>query len=128
MLAPLTFPPLPAWAAAAERSYQIRTRIVEEAPSAGEFDGLLRLHISPEGLISGYYRPDDDPRFVAVDGGVTGSRFWIDIGSFATNPRRFSGSFRNGTIEAVGNEPIVDDGRYTTLELYGTPKIASAVN
>jgi hypothetical protein len=109
-------------AAAAERSYQVQTRIVEQAPSVGEFDGSLQLRITPEGIVSGYYRPTDNPRFIPVIGGVTGDRFWLEIGTFAAHPLRFSGIFRNGEIDAEGSQPIVDDGRYTALKLIGTSK------
>jgi hypothetical protein len=114
--------PLGADAESAERSYSISTRIIEQAPSVGEYDGSLRLRITPDGIISGYYRPDDNPRFISVSGGVTGQNFWLEIGTFASTPVRFSGTFNNGKIAADSNRPITDDGRYTALELIGNPK------
>jgi hypothetical protein len=109
-------------AASAERSYQLETRIVEAAPSVGEYDGSLQLHVSSQGIVSGFYRPDDNPRFVPVTGGVTGDRFWLDIGIFGSHPARFSGTFLNGRIDAQSNAPILDDGRYTALQLTAAPK------
>jgi hypothetical protein len=48
--------------------YTGKTRMVEQAPSVGEFDGSLQIRIDRDGIISGYYRPDDNPRFVSVTG------------------------------------------------------------
>jgi hypothetical protein len=124
LVAVLLGAPCAAGAAAAERSYQLQTRIVEKTPGVGEFDGSLQLRVSPAGIVSGYYRPDDNPRFVPVTGGISGDRFWIEIGTFAAHPLQFSGTFSGGKIDAASNQPIVDNGRYTALELIGTPKPA----
>jgi opacity protein-like surface antigen len=122
LLAAASVAPIAASAAAADRTYDVRTRIVEQAPSVGEYDGLLALRVSAGGIVSGYYRPDDNPRFIPVTGGVSGGKFWIDIGTFAANPLRFSGTFSAGRIDAQANGFIVDDGRLTGLDLIGTPK------
>jgi hypothetical protein len=114
--------PLQASAESIDRSYAITTRIVEQAPSVGEYDGSLELHVAPNGIVSGYYRPDDNPRFISVTGGVSGNQLWLDIGTFARRPVRFSGTFNNGKIVADGDRPIIDNGRYTTLELLGNIK------
>jgi len=121
-LAVASVAPVAANATAANRTYDIRTRIVEQAPSVGEYDGLLQLRVSADGIVSGYYRPDDNPRFVPVTGGVSGGRFWIDIGTFATRPLHFSGTFSAGQIDAQANGFIVDDGRLTGLNLIGKPE------
>jgi hypothetical protein len=118
--------PLGAGAASVGRSYQIQTRIVEQSPGVGEFDGSLQLKISPAGIVTGYYRPADNPRFIPVSGGLTGDRFWLDIGSLSRNSRRFTGTFKNGTIDAAGTEPLFEDGRVTGLELFGTPATGRA--
>ncbi len=121
LLTPLAAP-VGAKAAEAERAYQLQTRIVEQAPSVGEFDGSLQLRVSVEGVVSGYYRPDDNPRFVPVTGGVKGDRFWLEIGSRRTSLERFNGVFKDGRIDAQSNGPFLDDGRYTGLELIATPR------
>lgn len=114
--------PFVADAASAQRSYTIATRIVERPPSVGEFDGALTLNVSADGIVSGYYRPDDNARFISVAGGVTGERLWLEIGALSPNSMRFTGTFRNGRIEASSTSPLLDNGRITSLELTGTPK------
>jgi len=122
-LAALLATPFIADAAAAERSYELQTRMVEQAPGVGEYDGALQLRVSPDGIVSGYYRPDANPRFIPVSGGIAGDRFWIELGNFGGHSLRFSGTFKNGTIDAQGNHPILDNGRSTALELIATPKL-----
>jgi hypothetical protein len=114
--------PLGASAASAEHVYDLRTRIVEQSPSVGEYDGSLQLHVSADGIVSGFYRADDNPRFIPVTGGLTGSQFWIDIGTFASHPLRFSGTFTNGKIDGQANGPFFDNGRLTGLSLFGGPR------
>lgn len=45
--------------------------------------GSLQLIDDGNGILHGYYRPDDNGQFVPVTGGVDGSRIWIDFGSNA---------------------------------------------
>ena len=114
--------PNAALAAGGDRSYNLNTRIVEQAPSVGEYDGSLRLHVSADGIVSGFYRPDADARFIPVTGGLSGNRLWLEIGIFARRPVRFSGTFAGGHIDAQANGLVIDAGRYTGLDLIGTPK------
>jgi hypothetical protein len=107
---------------ARDRSYNLSTRIVEQAPSVGEYDGSLQLHVSAGGLVSGYYRPDADARFVPVTGGLSGTRLWLEIGIFSRRPLRFSGTFAGGRIDAQASGFVIDNGEYTGLDLIGTPK------
>ena len=122
MLAALLTTAFAARADTAERSYQLQTRIVEQAPGVGEFDGALQLRVSTDGIVSGFYRPADAPRFIPVSGGVTGDRLWLEIGTFAAHPMHFNGTFRNGKIDAQSNQLARDNGRNTALELIGIPK------
>ncbi len=111
-----------AGATQATRSFTFQTRIIEQTPSVGEYDGSLQLRIAPDGIITGYYRPNDNARFVPVTGGLSGAHFWLDIGTFARDPLHFSGTLGKSTLDGQGSGLIVDGGRYTTLELIGTPK------
>lgn len=122
LLSAATIIPLAANAESAVRTYAIATRIVEQAPSVGEFAGSLSLRVSADGIVSGYYRPEGNGRFISVTGGVSGTRLWLEIGAFAARPTRFSGTFSQGKIEAYSNTPFLDDGRFTGLELIGTPQ------
>jgi hypothetical protein len=47
---------------------------------AGEFDGKLRLTVTPDGIVSGYYFPADEGTIVSVVGGEQNGKYWMDIG------------------------------------------------
>ena len=53
---------------------------------------------------------------------MSGDRFWIDLGSFAAQPLRFSGTFCDGKIDAQSSSPVLDNGIFTALELIAQPK------
>jgi hypothetical protein len=91
--------PIGAQAASASRQYQLNTRIIEQRPAVGEYDGTMQLTVTSDGIVSGFYRPSDG-RFVAVTGGVSDSTFWLDIGSMSSNPLHFTGTFKDGLIKA----------------------------
>jgi len=92
--------PLGAQAASAERNYQLNTRIILQRPQAGEFDGTMQLRVTSDGIVSGYYRPDNG-RFIAVTGGVSDTTFWLDIGSLGPDALHFTGTFNDGHIDAA---------------------------
>jgi hypothetical protein len=91
--------PISSQAASAARHYQLTTRILEQRPAVGEYDGTMQLTVTPDGIVSGFYRPSDG-RFVAVTGGVSDTTFWLDIGSMSSNPLHFTGTFKDGRINA----------------------------
>jgi hypothetical protein len=91
--------PISAQAASADRHYQLNTRIIAQRPAVGEYDGTMQLNISADGIVQGFYRPDNG-RFVAVTGGISDSTFWLDIGSMNNNPLHFTGTFKDGHIDA----------------------------
>jgi hypothetical protein len=47
--------------------------------TGGEYDGTLQLHVSRDGIVSGFYRPSDGS-FVPVEGGLDGEKLWLDFG------------------------------------------------
>lgn len=102
------------------RTFTGKTRMVEQAPSVGEFDGSLQLRISSDGIVSGYYRPNDNARFVSVTGGLTGDRLWLEIGSMSTRGWRFSGTLKDGELVASSNGLLLDGGRLTGIDLTST--------
>src|SRR5471032_1793693 len=84
----LLLAPLGAQAASAERDYQLNTRIILQRPDAGEYDGTMQLRVTSDGIVSGYYRPDNG-RFIAVTGGLSNTQFWLDIGSLGPDALHF---------------------------------------
>jgi hypothetical protein len=73
------------------------TSLVQVEPNgAGESDGTLRVRISPDGIVQGYYRPVDSGAFREVTGGVNGDQIWLDIGDNGTI--HIEGTYQNGKI------------------------------
>lgn len=59
--------------------------------------GTLHIRTSQDGIVSGFYRTDDNiSQFIPVSGGIKGSNVFLLIG--ASQPTRITGTFKNGTI------------------------------
>jgi hypothetical protein len=55
------------------------TQLIPQRGS-GYYGGTLKLTITPDGIVSGFFRPDDGMVFHTVTGGLNGDRIWLDIG------------------------------------------------
>ena len=53
---------------------------VEPVTGPGEFDGKLKLTVTSDGIVSGFYFPADEGTIVAVVGGEQNGKYWMDIG------------------------------------------------
>jgi hypothetical protein len=80
-----TAPAVPAFAAVSTiRDAQgvahlnLDTQLIPQHRS-GFYGGSLQLTITPDGIVNGYYRPDDGS-FHTVTGGLNGNQIWFDIG------------------------------------------------
>ena len=58
------------------------TALVQVAPvsAPGEFDGRLKLTVTSDGILNGYYFPTEAGTIVPVVGGVKDGQYWMDIG------------------------------------------------
>ncbi len=82
-----------------------RTALVPQPYGAGEYAGVLNLTIAQNGIVSGYYRPEDVGQFTSVTGGLDGDHIWLDLGRDGLG--HLEGTFSNGKIVAstfVGNQ------------------------
>jgi opacity protein-like surface antigen len=73
----------------------------------GVYEGTLTLDISSDGIVSGYYRPNDE-EYRQVVGGVTGDQIWLDIGYMGR--LHITGKLDNGRIVAT---TFLNDDTYT---------------
>lgn len=87
------------------QQYTIPTKLTDRY-HAGEYDGLLRLRISPDGIVQGTYQPSDGG-IVGVTGGLDGKQIWLDIGS-GIRALHVTGTFRNGVLETTASIPGPD--------------------
>jgi hypothetical protein len=88
------------------QSYTIPTKLTDRY-HAGEYDGLLRLRISPDGIVQGTYQPSDGG-IVEVTGGLDGKNdIWLDLGN-GIRALHVTGTFRNGVLQTTAAIPGPD--------------------
>ena len=77
---------LPAAGPLVSGDYHLRTAITQIYGSQYPVSGDLDLHITNEGLVSGFYHPAFVRSFIPIVGGLSGNRIWFDIqgGTFQT--------------------------------------------
>jgi hypothetical protein len=82
----------------------------------GVYEGTLDLTISPEGIVTGWYRPNNE-EYKQVTGGLSGDNIWLDIGYFGR--LHIAGKFENGKIVAT---TFLQDETYT---FNAVPKVSA---
>jgi hypothetical protein len=90
--------------AAQTQSYTIPTKLTDRY-HAGEYDGLLRIRISPDGIVQGTYQPSDGG-ILNVSGGLDGKNIWLDLGGF--HSLHVTGTFENGVLKTTAAIPGPD--------------------
>lgn len=107
--------------ATAATSYSTEMQQTQPVPSGGVYAGVLRVSMSSEGIVSGWYLPADAGNVEIVTGGKSGSKVWMEIGN--TNPVRIDAMLqRDGSI--VGSARTLGD---TVLSPIDMPIIFSFV-
>jgi len=94
-----------------------RTALTQTYGSPYPVTGSLELADDGNGILHGYYRPDDNGSLVPVSGGRDGSHVWIDFG--ATARFKIDGHFDGQKI--VGG--VVDGAPVGQLEFIATPDV-----
>jgi hypothetical protein len=95
-LAPLTGLP----ATGTTQNYDLTTRQYDII-SAGEYDGRMRLRISPDGIVGGMFM-DTEGHISQVVGGLDGTKIWLQIGDHLPSRQlTFNGAFVNGKLKAT---------------------------
>jgi hypothetical protein len=84
--------------------------------SAGEFEGRLRMRITPDGIVAGTFM-DSEGGLSSIIGGLDGTKIWIDLGNAApTSQHLFNGTLIDGKLEAGAAHGL------HTWTLEGTPR------
>jgi hypothetical protein len=66
---------------------------------AGEYDGRLRIRITPDGILNGSFM-DTEGHISDVTGGLDGTKVWIDLGHASPGQHYFNGTLIDGKLEA----------------------------
>jgi hypothetical protein len=61
------------------KSYSTALTQVAPVSVPGEFDGILKLTVTADGIVNGYYFPADEGTIVPVVGGERDGKYWLDI-------------------------------------------------
>jgi hypothetical protein len=93
------FAPLPTLAADGNAvSYNLATRQFDPM-TAGEYDGRLRLRITPDGIVSGTFLTSEG-KLTGVSGGLSGTKIWLQLGDRGPIGRIFEGTLVDGKLTA----------------------------
>lgn len=71
------------------------------------WSGKLQLTITPDGIINGYYRPDDNQAFIPVTGGRDGQNVWLEIGQMGR--LHVTGTLQRGRIVGTAFDERTND-------------------
>jgi hypothetical protein len=63
-----------------QTTYTTALTQVQPVSAPGEFDGTLKLTVTADGIVNGYYFPADEGTIVPVVGGEQNGQYWMDIG------------------------------------------------
>lgn len=104
-----TLAPAPATAATAQTEQTITktydTTFVRDTGRGFPIEGgVLKLTLTKEGYINGYYSPPDSVAFIPVVGGRNGSDVWFDIGN-STQTTHVTGTLQGSEIIGSAVEP-----------------------
>jgi hypothetical protein len=77
--------------------------------------GVLRLTVTKEGFINGYYTPPGTAWFIPVVGGLNGQDLWFDIGNNA-RATHVTGTLQGGQIAGYASESDGIRYRFTAVQ------------
>jgi hypothetical protein len=67
-------------AAATQKAYTTTLTEVMPSPLGYAWTGTLKLTVSPEGIVHGWYIPDAEASFIPVTGNLKHAKLWLDVG------------------------------------------------
>ena len=100
-------------------SYSTALTQVEPVSAPGEFDGTLKLTVTPDGIVNGYYFPADEGTIVPVVGGEQNGQYWMDIGG-NTRLHIYAKAGADGSLvgTATPTPYVLDLGHESLAETY----------
>jgi hypothetical protein len=81
--------------------YDLNTRVWQPG-FGGQYEGLMRLRITPDGVVRGTFRMSGGPtQLIDVIGGLTGPKIWLQIGNRTLRQQTFNGTLIDGKLAAT---------------------------
>lgn len=89
--------------------YATKLTQINPARVGAEYAGTLKITIASDGIVSGWYIPESQPRFIPVTGGSEDGRIWFDIGE--RGQLHFQGTFqKDGSLTGSATEFTSQEG------------------
>ncbi len=95
------------------RTYQT-TFVKDYGPSVPFTGGTLRLTLTKDGYVNGYYTPPGTVAFVDVIGGRNGASVWFDIGN-GHRTTHVTGTLQGGRIVGYASDQTGAQYRFTAV-------------
>ena len=95
------------------KTYQT-TFVKDTGQSMPVTGGTLKLTLTKDGYINGYFTPADTISFITVVGGRNGSTVWFDIGN-GTRTTHVTGTLQGSEIAGYAVEPNGVQYRFTAV-------------
>lgn len=99
------------------KTYQT-TFVKDYGPSVPITGGVLKLTLTKEGYINGYFTPPGTATFIPVVGGRNGADLWFDIGN-NNRATHVTGSLQGSEIVGYAMESNGSQYRFTAVPLAG---------
>lgn len=90
------------------------TFVRDYGPAVPYTGGTLRLTLTPDGVVHGFFTPADTASFIPVLGGRRGSDLWFDIGQ-STSTTHVTASLQGNTLTGYATEPNGTQYKFTAV-------------
>lgn len=90
------------------------TFVRDYGPSVPYTGGTLRLTLTPDGYVHGFFTPADTADFIPVIGGRRGADVWFDIGQ-TTSTTRVTASLQDGSLNGYATTPSGAQYKFTAV-------------
>ncbi|HXM19135.1 MAG TPA: hypothetical protein VN934_10080 [Candidatus Tumulicola sp.] len=84
--------------------------------SPGAYTGKLTFTVSPDGIVQGWYVPDDESTYVPVSGGEKDGKLWLNIGDRGSL-QITADVLADGSLSGSGFETAAAPSSYDALDI-----------
>lgn len=97
-------------------TYTTSLTLVGPLASPGAFTGKLTFTVSPDGIVQGWYVPDDESTYVLVTGGEKDGKLWLNVGERGSL-QITADVLADGSLSGSGFETGGTASRYDAMDI-----------